>query len=161
MSSSPSRVLRHTNLQLVGGTEVDVPARVPRVLRQPAVNASFEGHAHASEPVAGQADQRGYDEGFEAGRESARQQLMSAANALQGALVLLRMDLRHLVSHREIFAKPRVVFHRAGAEQADAHHPEGLLRQVQVMTQHVGLRHLRQRRLGGGARDLLHDRTLP
>ena len=46
-------------------------------------------------------------------------------------------------------ADARVVFHRAGAEQADAHHAQRLLRQMQVVALHLGLGELRQ---AGGAR---------
>lgn len=96
MTSSPSRVLRHSNLELVGGTAVDQAQpgqRIPRVLRQAAV-AAFETQIAAS-GHSGQADQTGsYDEGFEAGRESARQQLLSASNALQAALETCRENLR-------------------------------------------------------------------
>ncbi len=96
MSSSPSRVLRHGNLELVGGTSVDQiqpGQRIPRVLRQAAV-AALETQIVAPDH-GGQARHTGaYDEGFEAGRESARQQLLSASNALQAALEKCRQDLR-------------------------------------------------------------------
>ena len=45
---------------------------------------------------------------------------------------------------RETDSEPRVVLHRAGAEQADAHHAERLLGQVQVVALHLELGQLGQ-----------------
>ena len=45
---------------------------------------------------------------------------------------------------REHLVEPRVVLHRAGAEQADAHHPERLLREVQVVALDLELGQLGQ-----------------
>lgn len=100
MSSSASRVLRRSNLELVGGLDVE-RATVPRVLRQPAV-ASMDGRGRLVEEPVEDGHPRGYDEGFEAGRESARQQLMSAANALQSALETCRQELRDEFEHQRV-----------------------------------------------------------
>ena len=67
-------------------------------------------------------------------------------HALQRLVVLVRVQLGDLRPRRERLAEPRVVLHRAGAEEADAHHPERLLREVQVVAQHLGLGQLGQRR---------------
>ena len=47
---------------------------------------------------------------------------------------------------RDRFAHPRVVLHRAGAEEADIHHALRFLRQMQVVALHFGLGHFRQLR---------------
>ena len=65
-------------------------------------------------------------------------------DALKRVLGLVRVELGELRPRRERLAEPRVVLHRAGAEEADPHHPERLLREVQVVAQDVGLRELGQ-----------------
>ena len=67
-------------------------------------------------------------------------------DALERLVVLVRVELGELRPRRERLVEPRVVLHRAGAEQADPHHPERLLREVQVVAQHLRLGQLRQRR---------------
>ena len=67
-------------------------------------------------------------------------------HALQRLVVLVGMQLGDLGPRDELAREPRVVLHRAGAEEADAHHPERLLREVQVVAQDLGLRQLRQLR---------------
>src|SRR5262249_21341049 len=43
------------------------------------------------------------------------------------------------LGHR--LADPRVIFHRAGAEEADVHHPERFLAKMQIMALHLGVCH--------------------
>ena len=65
-------------------------------------------------------------------------------NALERLVVLMGVKLRELRPCRERLAEPGVVLHRARPEQADPHHPERLLREVEVVAQDVRLRKLRQ-----------------
>ena len=65
-------------------------------------------------------------------------------NSLERLVVLIRVQLRDLRSRRDLRGEPRVVLHRAGPEQAHAHHPERLLREMEEVTQHLGLRQRRQ-----------------
>ena len=65
-------------------------------------------------------------------------------HTLQRLLVLVRMHLGDERLRGHGLRDARVVLHRAGPEQADAHHPEGLLREMQVVTKNVGLRELGQ-----------------
>ena len=67
-------------------------------------------------------------------------------HALQRLVVLVGVQLGDLGPRRELGREPRVVLHRARPEQADAHHPERLLREVQVVAQHLRLGQLGQRR---------------
>ena len=69
-------------------------------------------------------------------------------DALQRVRMLKRVDLRQLIGRDRTLADARVVFHRAGAEQRDAHHAKGHLAEMQVMAQRVMFRHLRQHRTG-------------
>ena len=64
-------------------------------------------------------------------------------HALQRLVVLVGMQLGDLRPRRELGREPRVVLHRARAEQAHAHHPERLLREVEVVAQHLRLGQLR------------------
>ncbi len=65
-------------------------------------------------------------------------------HALQRLVVLVGMQLGDLGARCDLGREPRVVLHRARAEQAHAHHPERLLREMEVVTQHLGLGQLRQ-----------------
>ena len=56
--------------------------------------------------------------------------------ALEGFDVLIGMGLGYERLPRERLGDPRVVLHGAGTEQADAHHPQHLLRKMQVVAQH-------------------------
>ena len=56
------------------------------------------------------------------------------------------MELGDRVRAASGLVDARVVLHRAGAEEADAHHPIVSCDEVQVVAQHFGLGHLRQRR---------------
>ena len=64
--------------------------------------------------------------------------------ALEGFDVLIGMGPGHERLPGERLGDPRVVFHGAGTEQADAHHPQHLLAEMQVVAQHLGLRELGQ-----------------
>ncbi|MCY1356267.1 hypothetical protein D9M69_427120 [compost metagenome] len=70
---------------------------------------------------------------------------------LQGVLVLIRMHVSNFRAPGHRLVDLRVVLHGAGAEQADIHHAQRLLRQAQVVIQHLGLGHLRQRRFAGAS----------
>ena len=65
-------------------------------------------------------------------------------HALQRLVVLVGVQLRDLGPRDELPGEPRVVLHRAGAEEADAHHPERLLREMEVVAQDLGLGQLGQ-----------------
>ena len=54
-------------------------------------------------------------------------------DALQRVLGLIGMKFGEIGAHGHGLAEAGVVFHGAGAEQADAHHAEGFLREMQVM----------------------------
>src|ERR1700687_424329 len=60
-------------------------------------------------------------------------------NALKGILRLIGMKLGEIGPHRHHLAEPGVVLHGAGSEQADAHHAQRLLREMQVVALHLRL----------------------
>ena len=78
-------------------------------------------------------------------------------HALQRVLGLQRVELGEL-RRAELLVDARVVLHRAGAEEADAHHPQRLLRQAQVVAQHLGLGELGQLRRVGAPHRFGHER---
>ena len=79
-------------------------------------------------------------------------------HALERLCILVWMELCELRPRGQRLADARVVLHRAGAEEADAHHPERLLGQMQVVAEHVGLRELRQLRGRCAAHRGRHER---
>jgi hypothetical protein len=79
-------------------------------------------------------------------RELAERLLESAhdlEDPLQCLLALVRVQLGDVLLHDRL-VDARVVLHRARPEEAHAHHPERLLREMEVVPQHLGLRQLRQ-----------------
>ena len=65
-------------------------------------------------------------------------------HALQRLVGLVGVQLRDLGPRDELPGEPRVVLHRARAEEADAHHSERLLREVEIVAQDLGLGQLGQ-----------------
>ena len=64
--------------------------------------------------------------------------------ALQRVGMLQGMSLRDFGTIDRVLRHAAVVFHGAGAEEADPHHPQNLLAQVQEVALHLEFRHLRQ-----------------
>ena len=60
--------------------------------------------------------------------------------------MLQRMNFRQLRAGGQHLAEPGIVLHGAGAEEADPHHAERLLAQMEVMPLDLELGHLGQRR---------------
>ena len=112
------------------------------------------GARHAGMRVRGVGAAPGLEDELVHARQLAQDQVEAVhdlEHALHGVVVLVRVDLGDLRPRDDLLAEPRVVLHRARAEQVDAHHPERLLREMQVVALHLELRELGQRRLGAAA----------
>ena len=138
---------------LNGGDDLVAPSELPA--------GRVVGAGDAGEGVRGVRPAAGLEhEPVHAGE--AAQDLVEAVDrgedALKRVLGLVRVELGELRPRRERLAEPRVVLHRAGAEEADPHHPERLLREVQVVAEDVGLRELRQLGRSGAAHRLGDER---